>query len=101
VKAVQSEYKKVPVIHGFAGTFRDIIDDTFLDFPIWLLDYKKTGDAGPSLVGRNTWTIWQFGSEATIPGVKSKVSTNAFFGTKRQFDVFRMKGSNIARAPGP
>jgi GH25 family lysozyme M1 (1,4-beta-N-acetylmuramidase) len=97
-KAIRSEYKKTPVIHGFAETFRDVIDDTFLEFPVWLLDYKKTGDAGPSLVGRNTWSIWQFGSNATIPGLKSKVSANVFFGTRKQFNAFRASGSNIARS---
>ncbi|WPO42027.1 GH25 family lysozyme [Tardiphaga sp. 42S5] len=99
-KLISLEYGKKPLLHGFSQTFKDIIDDSFLSNSVWLQDYKKTGADGPSLQGKNAWSIWQFSSEAVVPGIKSKVGLNAFYGTKRQFSVFSASGKNVA-APRP
>jgi GH25 family lysozyme M1 (1,4-beta-N-acetylmuramidase) len=89
-------YSKTPVIHGFTSTFKDVIDE-FDENAIWLQDYKKTpGQTGPSLSGKNPWTIWQFTSNAVLPGIHGHIDVNAFFGTEQQFQRFVAFGDNVA-----
>lgn len=100
VRLLRSGYGKTPVLHGFTSTFKDVIDDDFVANAVWLQDYKKTpGQEGASLSGRNPWSIWQFSSNAVLPGINGHVDVNAFFGTPDQFRKFVATGDNIPLSP--
>jgi GH25 family lysozyme M1 (1,4-beta-N-acetylmuramidase) len=93
---LRAEFRKTPIIHGFTSTFKDIIDE-FNQNAIWLQDYKKTpNQTGPSLSGKNPWSIWQFASNAVLPGINGHIDVNAFFGTEQQFQRFVASGENVA-----
>jgi GH25 family lysozyme M1 (1,4-beta-N-acetylmuramidase) len=96
-RMLRDAYGKRPVIHGFTSTFKDIVREGFGSNTIWLQDYKKTpNQTGPSLPGKNPWSIWQFSSNAVLPGINGHVDVNAFFGTDRQFQRFVTSGDNVA-----
>jgi GH25 family lysozyme M1 (1,4-beta-N-acetylmuramidase) len=97
---LRTAYGKKPVLHGFTSTFADLIDQDFVN-AIWLQDFRKTGgQSGPALLGSNAWSIWQYSSKAIIPGIKTPVDVNAFFGTREDFQKFVATGDNVAKSTG-
>jgi lysozyme len=47
------------------------------DHPMWIADYTDAGQPRGLPVGWSRWTIWQFTSSASIPGIAAPVDLNA------------------------
>ncbi|HCT14973.1 glycoside hydrolase family 25 protein [Corynebacterium nuruki] len=79
------------VIYTYPNFWRDAMGDTaeFSDHPLWIADYN--GGSAPDLPGGwDNWTIWQTGSDGTVPGVEGPVDQNVFNGDAQGLD--RMLG---------
>jgi GH25 family lysozyme M1 (1,4-beta-N-acetylmuramidase) len=91
-------YGKLPVIFAHEKGISQILSDKFDDYPLWLQNWTKDGspsDMGPSLSGRNPWSLWQFSGNTPFGG-STNVDLNAFFGTVEEFEAFRESKENVA-----
>ena len=88
---VEKDYFKTPIIYANANSFRELINNEFDRYPIWLARWgNEKGDAR-ALSGGNPWTIWQYRE-----GLINKVGADfdVFFGTRENFDQFMKGGGN-------
>jgi GH25 family lysozyme M1 (1,4-beta-N-acetylmuramidase) len=96
---IQSRYGKVPVIYGASAVLSRVLDDRFNRYMIWLASYTR-GDASHhedlGLRGNNPWTLWQYTGTATVDGIGMNVDLNVFFGTHKQFELFKEGKENVA-----
>ena len=97
IDMIEQYYRKTPVIYAPPSTLGDLVDDSFMRYPIWLADFRKVdGTKAPTMKGKNPWTFWQFTDQAKIPGVDKPADLNAFFGSKPEFDAFVRGAGNVA-----
>ena len=94
---VERHYHKTPLIYAPPSSLGDLIDDSFLKYPVWLADFRKVdGTKAPTMKGKNPWTFWQFTDQATVPGVGKLADLNVFFGSQAEFDAFVRGAGNVA-----
>jgi lysozyme len=99
-RLIQEHYHKVPVIYGPSPTLSDLLDDRFSEFMVWLSSFRRGSSGRPDvgLSGRNPWTLWQYTEKATVEGISGQVDANVFFGTRDQFEVFKLGQVNVPLA---
>ena len=91
--SIETAYGKTPILYGNrAGLFK-FNDTRFNRFMIWLGNY---GRSDISMPGRNPWTLWQYTGTANIKGIGRKSTANVFFGTRLQFETFKLGIGNTA-----
>jgi GH25 family lysozyme M1 (1,4-beta-N-acetylmuramidase) len=94
---IEQHYRKAPVLYAPPSSLGDLIDDSFLKYPIWLADFRKVdGAKTPTMKGKSPWTLWQFTDQATLPGVNKPADLNVFFGSQTEFDAFVRGAGNVA-----
>jgi lysozyme len=83
---MERHYGKRPIIYTTVDFYQAILSDgAFMDYPIWVRSTKYH----PAVkYGTRAWHIWQYQSDARIPGIGGNVDRDAFYGTKEQWDAF-------------
>ncbi|KRB10289.1 GH25 family lysozyme [Lysobacter sp. Root690] len=95
---VQEYSRKTPLIYGTRDQFDQMLDERFDRYMIWLAVYRKgvkpqAADLG--LKGQNPWTLWQYDSSLTVPGIGDNVDGNVFWGNERAYEAFKGARSNL------
>src|SRR5271165_3592871 len=92
---MERHYGKRPVIYTTVDFYQAILaDGAFLDYPIWVRSTKYH----PAVrYGGRAWHLWQYQSDAWVPGIGTKVDRDAFYGTKEQWDAF-LRNPNVRAA---
>ena len=97
---MERHYGKRPIIYTTLDFYEAILSDgAFMDYPIWVRSTKYH----PAVrYGSRAWRLWQYQSDAWVPGIGGKVDRDAFYGTKEQWEAF-LKNPNVqpAAAPAP
>jgi len=97
---MERHYGKRPIIYTTVDFYRAILSDgAFSNYPIWVRSTKYH----PSVkYGGRAWRLWQYQSDARVPGIGTKVDKDAFYGDNRQWEAF-LKNPNVqpAAAPAP
>jgi lysozyme len=95
LRDLQEVTGKVPVIYGNRSNLALLTDDRFDRFMLWLAAFGQTGN---QLRGSNPWTLWQYSGTEVVPGVGDRTTTEVFFGTEDQYQLFRSGKTNAALA---
>jgi lysozyme len=97
---MERHYGKRPIIYTTLDFYEAILSDgAFSDYPIWVRSTKYH----PAVkYGSRAWRLWQYQSDALVPGIGGKVDRDAFYGTKEQWEAF-LRNPNVqpAAAPAP
>ena len=97
---MERHYGKRPIIYTTVDFYEAILSDgAFMDYPIWVRSTKYH----PAVrYGSRAWRLWQYQSDALVPGIGTKVDRDAFYGTKEQWEAF-LRNPNVqpAAAPAP
>jgi lysozyme len=83
---MERHYGKRPIIYTTLDFYEAILSDgAFMDYPIWVRSTKYH----PAVkYGSRAWRLWQYQSDARVPGIGGKVDRDAFYGTAEQWDAF-------------
>jgi lysozyme len=86
LEEMERHYGKRPIIYTTVDFYEAILSDgAFMDYPIWVRSTKYH----PAVrYGGRAWRIWQYQSDARVPGIGGNVDEDAFYGTKEQWDAF-------------
>ena len=86
LEEMERHYGKRPIIYTTLDFYQAILSDgAFMDYPIWVRSTKYH----PAVkYGGRAWRIWQYQSDARVPGIGGNVDKDAFYGTKEQWDAF-------------
>ena len=98
---MERHYGKRPIIYTTLDFYQAILSDgAFMDYPIWV---RSTKHHPAVKYGPRAWHIWQYQSDARIPGIGGKVDRDAFHGTREQWEAFLRdpKVRPAAQAPEP
>ncbi len=102
LEEMERHYGKRPIIYTTLDFYEAILSDgAFSDYPIWVRSTKYH----PAVkYGSRAWRIWQYQSDAWVPGIGTKVDRDAFYGTKDQWEAF-LKDPRVvpveAQTPSP
>lgn len=72
---------RVPIIYTGPFFWRDkVASSAFTRYPLWIASYTSASSptSGPIPGGWATWTIWQYTSQGTVPGIPGPVDVNRF-----------------------
>lgn len=85
---VESKTGRRPIVYS-ALFFSEFIGDAFLDYPLWVANYKSSFDGCPSVPdGFTEWKIWQWTDSNKVSGVDGGVDSNVFDGTLDELKAF-------------
>ncbi|MDB5570320.1 MAG: Lysozyme [Hyphomicrobiales bacterium] len=83
---MERHYGKKPVIYVTVDFYESIMHpNEFSDYPVWVRSTKYAPHV--KYPGRK-WHLWQYQSDARIPGIRGKVDRNAFHGTTGQWSAW-------------
>ena len=83
---MERHYGKKPVIYTTVDFYQSILQpNEFDDYQVWVRSTKYPPHVP---YGQRKWALWQYQSDAYIPGIKGKVDRNAFAGDARQWMAF-------------
>ncbi len=86
LEIMERAYGKRPVIYTTVDFYQSILSPNELtEYPIWIRSTKYSPHVR---YGSRKWHLWQFQSDARIPGIRGNVDRNAFHGDARQFQAF-------------
>ena len=97
---MERHYGKRPIIYTTLDFYEAILSDgAFMDYPIWVRSTKYH----PAVkYGSRAWRLWQYQSDAWVPGIGTKVDRDAFYGDNAQWEAFlRDPRVRSAAAPAP
>lgn len=81
LQELQSRVGRVPMIYTgwwFWDTF--VGDANFSSYPLWLANYTSGPAPTGTPVGWRFWTVWQWSSTTTVPGIRGNVDANRLIG---------------------
>ncbi len=92
---MERHYGKRPIIYTTVDFYQAILSDgAFSDYPIWVRSTKYH----PAVkYGGRAWRLWQYQSDAWVPGIGTKVDKDAFYGDKQQWEAF-LRNPNVQPA---
>ncbi len=69
---VEGAWGRKPILYLTARSRRELIDDRFGEFPLWLRNIwgRMRED------GRTAWTLWQYTDDGQVPGIDGPVDKN-------------------------
>ncbi len=99
LQTMERVYHKRPVIYSTVDFYQAILHPSELeDYPIWI---RSTKYSPPVKYGSRNWHLWQYQSDARVPGIQGYVDRNAFHGDQKQWLAFaggRLEGPVTAYA---
>jgi lysozyme len=103
MELVEAGTGKKPIIYTGKYFWQDNVQSgAFSDYPLWHAQYPNAclppNDPPPACGCANiadqwaTWTIWQYTSTGSIPGIGTNVDKNVFMGTEDDLIAFANQG---------
>jgi lysozyme len=89
---VERRTGRLPAIYTAASWWNDCTggNGSFAKDPLWIASYDTSSPSLPS--GWPSWTLWQFTSSGSIPGISGDVDVSYFSGT--QSDLAALAGTS-------
>lgn len=84
LSTVQSLTGRVPMIYSYRWFWQNQLrnSDAFDHYPLWIADYNGASTPTTPLVGSwPSWTMWQYTSQGSVPGISGGVDLSNFNGT--------------------
>ena len=78
-KIIEENYGKKPIIYTYYHYKRDVLNEAFDDYPLWLANYNDVPQPSPDA----DWKMWQFTENGIVYGINTKVDLNVFNGNMR------------------
>jgi GH25 family lysozyme M1 (1,4-beta-N-acetylmuramidase) len=94
---------RVPIIYTYDSFWRNAMGNTtaFTKYPLWYARYTTTTPTAATLPGGWTrWTMWQYTSTGTTPGIPDTGDINRFNGDLASLRALA-DGSRALGVPGP
>lgn len=90
LQTVASLTGRTPLVYVGQYFVRDQLGGTagLARYPWWLPAYSSTAPRAPYAGGWSHWTMWQYTSQATVPGISGLVDASDFDGTPAQLASF-------------
>lgn len=88
LEQVAEDLNCTPIIYtspSFADSYLD--DPAFGEYKLWIAEYGVEEPKVPTAWGNNSWTIWQYEDNATVPGVNGNVDKDRYHGSRAEFDL--------------
>ena len=87
--AMERHTGKLPIIYTDITFHRDILAGEPFDNAFWL---RSTAAEPHERYHNRRWTFWQWTQTGTVPGIRTEVDRNAFYGTENDWTVFLLTG---------
>ena len=85
---------KVPVIYTDINFHRDVLAGVPLENPMWL---RSVAAQPHERYENRPFTFWQYTQTGTVPGIRTEVDRNAFFGSEAEWIAFFNTGCDPRR----
>jgi GH25 family lysozyme M1 (1,4-beta-N-acetylmuramidase) len=113
LEEVESETGRTPILYTYRSFWTDRMANSrdFAGYPIWYAFYNNEASPGPLPGGWPAWTLWQYSSTGTVPGIANSVDQNVLCctstalvaqadGTQSEIQKWYAKAGLIALALG-
>ena len=80
---------KVPVIYTDINFHRDVLEGMAIDNPMWL---RSTAAQPHERYANRPFTFWQYTQTGTVPGIRTEVDRNAWYGTESEWIQYFLTG---------
>lgn len=80
---------KVPIIYTDINFHRDVLEGVPLDNPMWL---RSTAAEPHERYKNRPFTFWQWTQTGTVPGIRTEVDRNAWYGSETDWFQFFFTG---------
>lgn len=80
---------KVPVIYTDINFHRDVLEGVQIDNPMWL---RSTAAQPDERYSNRPFTFWQYTQTGTVPGIRTEVDRNAWYGSESDWIQFFLTG---------
>jgi hypothetical protein len=98
---VQGLSGRTPIVYSYPSFWSTQMagSTAFSHYPLWLASYRPTAPA--PLAGWDAWSLWQYTSTATVPGIPGTgaVDLSRFNGTEAQLARLANEGPGTAAGP--
>ncbi len=90
LEAVEAATGRTPWVYSYAPFLAEMATASLTRFPLWIAGYGLNNGEVPSEAfrpGTDRWdraVLWQYTSEATVPGVTGRCDDNVFEGTETE-----------------
>ena len=74
LEIVEQETGGRPIIYTGPQFWQTHLAGDFSEYPLWIAEYQVTEAAVPA--GFETWTLWQWEGDATVPGVEKEADVS-------------------------
>lgn len=91
---MEAHYGKVPIIYTDINFHRDILEGVALDNPMWL---RSVAAQPHERYTNRAFTFWQYTQTGTVPGIRTEVDRNAFYGSEADWISFFHTGCDPRR----
>lgn len=94
--AMEAHTGKLPIIYTDMTFHRDVLEGVNFPNMFWL----RSTAAEPHVRYHNrTWTFWQWTQTGVVPGVRTEVDRNAFYGNQNDWINFLLTGCDPRAVP--
>lgn len=92
ISTVQGRTCKTPIIYTSPGLWNGWhMGTTFSSSPLWVANWAVSKPRVPS--GWSDWTVWQYRSDASVPGIPGRVDADLFHGSLDELKAFGKSGA--------
>ncbi len=80
LEEVETRTGRAPILYTYRSFWTDIMKNTtsFSRYPLWFAIYNAASSPGPLPGGWQKWSIWQYTSSASVPGIAGNIDMNVF-----------------------
>jgi GH25 family lysozyme M1 (1,4-beta-N-acetylmuramidase) len=84
LETVRAATGRTPILYSYPYFWPSTMGSTaaFGRYPLWLASYNKAAPA--PLAGWKAWTLWQYSSTVSVPGIKGASDMSRYAGTAAQ-----------------
>ncbi len=75
-RIVEEAYGVKPIIYSYYYYHKDVLQQEFDGYPLWLANYNDVSAPTPS----DSWDMWQFTENGIVYGINTKVDLNMYNG---------------------
>jgi lysozyme len=87
--AMEAHTGKLPIIYTDMNFFNDILRGVEFPNALWL---RSTAAEPHERYYRHDWTFWQYTQTGTVPGIRTEVDRNVFYGDQNAWVNFLLTG---------
>lgn len=77
LKIMEATYGTKPIIYTYYHYYKDVLQDDFAEYPLWLANYNDVPAPSPD----ENWLFWQFTEKGIAHGINVKVDLNIYNGS--------------------